>query len=540
MTRWGLSPLLMVPFLLLPGMRDYAYVQSIGAALLVLVLLLVLPSEQRKVDRKSLIWLVWPTYMFVRAQVGAEFFSEYALWACTMAMLVPLVNAMWPISAEYKVGLFVLGALYGVQVLGILGWLPGAGHFNYKSLFGQENIYQFVNLMGLGMAFYMVQWSNVPRHWKALAVVALAVGLISLFTGDYWCGGPLGLSGGDSVAVQLGLGCGMAFGGLLWGCRRLGWKKSGVLLAGLLFLLLVMLPWWAQLIPWSAGASLSVSSRVALWKAAWGVVLHHPWGTGGAALASRLFDYWPTVQESDFLVKTYFNVAHNHFLHATAETGWLGGLLVVGSWGGPLLACVRRYLQTGERRFQYFAAWMLAVLVTLALSEVTQLFTVPNLLAWVFLLRVFQELEWNPSWNKSYRVPRIAYGLLVPVVGLLVWDRGMQLRSYQETNHLEQGAALHKEDVEHVRNALHFHAKNQVALYFSAELARATRDYEKSAQAIQAIEDMSGPYLANRMWAVLYHDMGKENRACERARWQLRFSANPNDLEQLAWARSCP
>jgi len=530
----------LIPFVIVPGLRDYTSVQALGGALLVLLALLYRLRSGWELRLAYLPWLLWPLFLFARTDASGLIFSDLALQACALggAALVAL-DARARGRGALPAAIIALLTIQAIQIAGIA---TGQRHYCYRSIFGQENVYQFVNVMGVALAAYGFCLGGLGKFWRGLAALGALLGLLSLYSGDYWLTGRLGVSAGDSIAMQVAVPLGLVAAGGLALLRR--WRVRpglGVALAVLLLLLMWSAPWILLALPvWSSGMSSSITSRLTLWQAILDMVRDYPWGTGVGGLQIHLYDYWPTLDVALFPAKTFFNVAHNHQLHVLAETGWIGFVWSLLLWGAPTLLCVRRYLQGLGGRFLFLASWLLGVQAALVLLEVTQLFFAAQFAAWLLVLLALRASAPAGAWNRVLSL-RGAWGwLFLPLVLFLAVDRVQQVRSEQQTVNLELGAPLQELDLPRIHRALELHGRNLCALFYAANIARAEKDYVRAEKGIRAVEALGAMHVSPRLWAMYYHDRGQDSLACHYAWKQLRFSAVLGDSLMHSWADSCP
>ena len=108
----------------------------------------------------------------------------------------------------------------------------------------------------------------------------------------------------------------------------------------------------------------SVADRFSLWGAAWAMLLAHPLqGVGWGGFAAAYFDH-VTAMDADNLFRLYQN-SHNIVLHLLAETGLVGGALLVV----PMLAWAGHALRA-PRNTQLW--WLLALIGVIAIHSLLE------------------------------------------------------------------------------------------------------------------------------------------------------------------------
>lgn len=525
---------------LLPGLRDYTEVQAlVGTGFLFLSLLFIL-KKPFVLSLSDLPWLLWPLLLFTLTTPQWETFSESSLWIFSM-----FLGGLFILNPQHSVNRYtpqtLLLAHSGILLTQIIGIVAEHPHYSFKSLFGQENAYQFINLMGMAWAGYYAFFHSPPRFWKILALFNFVVGLISLYSGDYWLNHQLGPSAGDSIAVQVALVFGALWFALMILLKRLRPPASIYTSAApLLTLLIISIPWILLNLPlWDNATNSSITSRLTLWQAIINMLQDHPiLGVGVGGITVSIQDYYPRVSEALYPATHFYNVAHNHFLHQLAETGWLGALWYACLWLTPIAFCHYQYSKTQKTHFLYLGTWLLVTQAVLSILEVSQLFYSSAMATWFLLL--YSKQQTLPP-NKTFRFSAWWLLILFPLFIPIAMDRYTLLKSQALTSHLEFKGQLTARDERNLYLALEQNPKNSIALFYSADMLRLAKDYEKALKTVEYLDVVGGSRFSPRLRAWIYHDMGNDSLACQEAWRLLRFSIQKSDLEiKEQWANDCP
>lgn len=524
-----------VPLLLFPQWLNWAAVQAMVAALLLLVLLLARsPRTPFFLPRFALPWLLWPLFLFARAPAQLEFFSENSLRLFALGALGLLILANHE-QPRLSRRLALLGALCTLLVQ-LYGQITHHSFLAQNSVYAQENVYQFVNLMVIGLACWVFFFSSETRFWRALAGAVGLGALLSLAYGDTAARGHWNISAGDSIGAWLGLICGLTAAGGAWFWARRRW--SPLLLAtfgGVIVLLWALLPILCVYVPlWNAQQPSSITSRLTFWQAAWALIQDNRWfGVGYGAFGAHIQNYWPPLQTVLMRLYAFPIAAHSHQLHVWVETGTVGWLGSVFLWGSPWIVALYGYARSRKPRLLFWIAVLAALQSAMVVLEVSQMFLTPQLAAWIALLYAVRELGLPAPHRMALRTAWL--WLFLPLVGLLLWDRGWQLRSQYLSAPCELMGRVAPEQVANLNAALVAHPKNAPALYYIAELQRMDSNFTEALQAVDALQEISGTqWPVHRMRAEIYHAMGNETEACRQAQWPLLHSAQKRDQDLKA------
>ena len=486
-------------------------------------------------------WILWTFFVFLLANPNLRFFSELSLQQFA-AGGIALILFSQKINARNSIrsALIVMFTLLLIQILGILDLLPFSKHISHKSIFGQENAFQFTNLIGIATSIYSYFWVEKNAKWRSFALITAFLGLASLITGDFWITQNFRPSPGDAHAIQFSLFIGILTTAVLYGLKKTNTHQHLIItFAIILPLFLFLLPWLIQLYPWTNKDPITITSRITIWQSLLQMLYDFPWGVGIGGIPVYLFDYWPAPENALFPSKIFYNVAHNHHLQFLAETGWIGGIWSFTLWLTPTLLTAKRFTQNKGNHFLFLFGCLICLQTAITFLEVTQLFFVPFISSWLFLISTLKNVNVQFDWNKTFSIPKVFRILFVIVVAFLSHDRIKQFLSYNKTYSFETGAPLLEKDVDKIQSALQLHSKNQVALFFAIELSRESNNYVLAEKFLDYLESMDCPYLANRLRAITYHQMGNDSLACLYAHKQLRFSIREEDLALKKWADLC-
>jgi len=532
--------ILLIPFVLIPHLRDWAGAQASAFALLCTLLLLALSRKPRiELPVLALPWLVWPVFLFALSSSSMEFFSEWGLRLFGMGAMVVLVYVWRGNGIAFGRILLLTGVL--PLFIQAYGWIVGDRHLALNSIYAQENVFQFCNMLLLGVAVRHALWVETRLLARVLCFIGIGLLSLSIAMGDTLIDGQFAVSGGDSVGVWLGIVVGVlsVLGLRLWGVWK--WKKSmAVIVAALVVAGWALLPLLLSALPiWNSAMPSSITSRITIWQSTLKLVADHIWlGVGFGQYGASIQDYWVPLRQALFPYYAFPIATHSHQLHLLAETGVVGFAFSVLLWGVPLLLLVKQYLRTRDLKLLWAVGMLVAMQSSMAVLEVSQMFFVPQMASWALLVFIVRkDLLESP---RAFRVRGIWLIACVPVVAVLLFDRVNQLRSQALTAPCEITGYVTPVQVADVNKALRFHAKNSAALYYIAELKRLEGKYDDALKATEALQSISGTlWPVHRMKAELFHAQGRETEACEAAEQPMRISRQKRD-QDLRILLQCP
>jgi putative inorganic carbon (HCO3(-)) transporter len=205
--------------------------------------------------------------------------------------------------------------------------------------------------------------------------------------------------------------------------QRIGWpmrKRRLILVLGMAILVLAVVAGFFFVRELNRPVGYSI--RQALWRYALQSILDHPLvGTGPRTFGTVIFRYW---DPSQYPTAYAYNTAHNVLLHAGAEIGVLGALLIATI---ALLVIQAGYRQCKELplRQSVLIAGFLSGLVAFGVhSIVDNLLAVPAVVlpAIVMAAVCSTQLDRRLAPSHSVLTPRRALLLTVIVAGLVIWS----------------------------------------------------------------------------------------------------------------------
>lgn len=517
----------LAPFVLDPYLRNWDGWQVLYIATLLLASVLFMRNRYVELRYSMLPWILWPLFLFVRTSSDAEFFSEQALIALSLACAVLWLEDQ-SVDFKWLRRITLLSALlvYAGQLSGVL---LGDMRWNAASCFAQENAMQYINTLAVGLGFVvLVSRIESGWFWRGSTGLVIGGGVVSLFFSH---------AGGAQLAVLLSL----AFVGLLALWHKFHWSSRGLLvLIVLACLLLGLLPWIAiQYGGWNASMNDSITSRVTIWEATWSMIGQH-WffGVGNGNYAAVIRDYWPELSQALYPFSAFPSVAHSQQFHVWAELGLVGFVWSLFLWTVPLLVSVRYYLKTGSVTTLVLSGLLMALHLIASVSEASQMFVVPVIGSWFVIL--FALRADNERGGRIFSFSRHWLLLLLPVCVALALDRSGQLRSRHLTARNEITGQIGFSDAEAISQALDLHGKNSPALFYSAGMLYRQGEHARALKAVDELQRISGTqWPIHTMRAEIYHAMGDDNAACQWARWPLTHSAQPQD-QALRLLLQCP
>ena len=495
-----------IPFVLFPFVRHWEAPQAVVAAI---ILFIILFKNEINIKLMHLPYILFPVFCFANLNVKMEFFSENAIWLfCQFAVFLLIFSGEFKINKSWLVAPFIWLLIQFISM--IIGVTP----LDLFSVFPRENAYHFVNMIMLFVC--------VAVRGKFACVVAVML-LFSIFIGDTFRTGKFALSPDDSVNIWLGLFAGILLTSFFILLRKL--KISPIFAA--IFSALFMFLWEvtpvlvAYMDFWQMGMNSSATTRITFWRTALNMFAEHLFlGVGGGSFGALFFDYYSA--NSIFDVPISITTPHNEAMAVLVENGIIGLVWQSFLFGFPLVYFSWYYILSGSKKSLFFLFGLFTILSTVQISEAPRLFVSSFLAMWIFLAFAVKEISRNPNF-KSYRIKRIFMLILIPMLLVLIYDRGMQIYSQTLTYKFEQkGAVLAPQDAPIVFDALKISPKNAAALWNLADMHILDKNYENALLSLDALEEISGtiwPIHYSRF--LIYSQMGDTLKACAQAQKTL-------------------
>lgn len=521
--------LALVPFVLLPVVLDWSAMQASIASLALAIITIVWKKKDIIVSYSSLPWIVWPIFLFALTPVHSELFSEQSLRQYVWLALA--VMGWGKVDNEAVARRWLYISALAVFVVQIAGMISGHELLALNSVYAQENVFHFVNLGVMATVLWTLLWGREIPVWKGLSVTILLLIIASLVFGDTYIQGAWGISAGDCIGVWIGLLCGLLISVCVWVLVRVGISQRVLLLIGaMLFIFWIFLPFLVVELPiWHKGMGSSWTSRIDFWRASICLISNH-WfmGVGSGQFGATIQDYWPPISDALQHAWSFPIAPHNQFLWVWAETGVVGLLIYGFTWAAPWLGALVKYSQTRDTIWLYWIFILSTFLSVMLVLESAQMFFVGQTVAWLVSLYAMR----SQGWLKGYEIKFSTkwFWLLVPLVAMLMWDRGWQIRSRYLSTPTEMNGRVLPEQISNLNAALEKHRKNSPALYYIAELHRLNENYSQALKAVDELQEITGTqWPVHRMRAEIYRDMGNKNEACRNALWPVTHSTQTLD-----------